>query len=89
MMEPEALNYLGLIVEDKVTGIKGVVTSISFDLYGCVQALVDPGIDKNGKTQDRHWMDLVRLDVIKKKPVITNPFEGMLVGKGPAEKPIK
>ena len=31
---------LGYKVKDSVTGFTGVVTSISFELYGCVQALV-------------------------------------------------
>ena len=34
------LDLLGRKVEDKVTGIKGVVTSVSFDLYGCIQAVI-------------------------------------------------
>ena len=33
------LELLGQKVEDKVTGFRGVVTTISFDLYGCIQAV--------------------------------------------------
>ena len=36
------LDLLGYEVEDKVSNFKGVVISISFDLYGCVQADVRP-----------------------------------------------
>jgi len=43
------LSLLGLKVKDKVTGYTGVVASIGFDLYGCVQAIVNPGMDKDGK----------------------------------------
>lgn len=38
---------LGMEVKDKVTGFKGVVSTITFDLYGCIQAGVTPKI-KNG-----------------------------------------
>lgn len=30
------IDLLGLKAEDKVTGFKGVITTLSFDLYGCV-----------------------------------------------------
>ena len=55
------LNLLGMKVEDKVTGFKGVVASISFDLYGCVQAIVNPGADKDGKLMEQCWFDVSRL----------------------------
>ena len=64
---------LGLRVEDKVTGMRGVVASISFDLYGCVQAIVNPGMDKEGKPRDSLWFDVARLKVLDKKPVMQTP----------------
>jgi hypothetical protein len=45
----QQLLLLGYRVRDKVTGMTGVVSSISFDLYGCVQAIVNRGLDKDGK----------------------------------------
>ena len=36
---------LGYRVKDKVTGYTGVATSVCFDLYGCVQVTVNPGLD--------------------------------------------
>lgn len=78
-------------VEDRVTGFKGVVASVSFDLYGCVQAIVNPGTDKDGKPKDSHWFDVNRLRVTSKSPVMERPnfdFGAVAEGwKGPAEKP--
>lgn len=87
----EHLKLLGMRVEDKVTGATGVVTSVGFDLYGCVQAVVNPGLDKDGKQKDSHWFDIARLNVIDVSPVMDRPnFEFGYVAegkKGPAEKP--
>ncbi len=38
----EHLCKLGLKAEDMVTGFKGVVSTVSFDLYGCIQAVLTP-----------------------------------------------
>lgn len=85
------LDKLGYQCKDKVTGLKGVITSISFDLYGCIQALVHLGLDKEGKPKELHWYDIARLEIKSKNPVmevpdfVTGPVaEGL---KGPAEKP--
>ena len=43
------LEILGFRVTDKVTGLTGVAVSVSFDLYGCIQVIVNPGLDKDGK----------------------------------------
>jgi hypothetical protein len=67
-MEP--LNYLGLRVRDKVTDYPGVVTSVSFDLYGCIQGLVNPGMDKEGKLKELTWFDLNRLEIVDTAPVM-------------------
>lgn len=82
---------LGHRVEDKVTGCKGVVASISFDLYGCVQAIVNPGMFKDGKLKDSLWFDVSRLTVLSKSPVMEVPnydYGPQAEGKqGAAEKP--
>ncbi|HMJ06901.1 MAG TPA: hypothetical protein VK474_11645 [Chthoniobacterales bacterium] len=86
------LNLLGLKVEDRVTGFTGVVTSIGFDLYGCVQAIVLPGADKDGKPCDSHWFDVNRLRVTSNTPVMDRPnfeFGPQAEGRqGAAEKPM-
>jgi hypothetical protein len=57
------LEFLGKSVKDKVRGTAGVVTSISFDLSGCVQAAIALPIDKDGKLPDVNWYDVQRLEV--------------------------
>jgi hypothetical protein len=85
------MELLGKKVSDSVTGFEGVVSSIGFDLYGCVQAIVNPGKDKDGKLRDSHWFDVARLKVLSNKPVITPPnYDYGIVAegrKGAAEKP--
>ncbi len=72
---------LGYKVKDSVTGFTGVVTSISFELYGCVQALVHGGIDKDGKVIDQCWFDSKRLVKVGKIPVMEVPtFETVAGG---------
>lgn len=87
----EHLNKLGLKVKDRVTGFSGVVTSIAFDLYGCIQALVHPGINSDGVVKDQSWFDIARLEVVCFDRVMNRPnFEYGDVAnglKGPAEKP--
>lgn len=88
----EHLAFLGLRVEDKVTGLTGVVTSVGFDLYGCIQAVVNPGLDKDGKSRESMWFDINRLKILSNEPVMERPnFDFGLQAegkKGPAEKPV-
>lgn len=89
----ESINLLGLEVEDKVTGFKGVVVTMSFDLYGCVQAVIKPKADKDNKVSDGQWYDVNRLKVNSKKPVMDVPDfvkspDKQIKDKGPASKPI-
>lgn len=74
-------DLLGHRVSDLITGAEGVVTSITFDLYGCVQALINPGLDKDGKIQEREWYDLSRLKRLTTERVMPLPFH--LVQGGP------
>ena len=90
----EHMKLLGLRVEDKVTGAEGVVTSISFDLYGCIQGLVNPGLDEGGKPGDHLWYDVARLTITDPTPVMEVPdfneqtTKAVAEGrKGPADKP--
>jgi len=85
------LELLGMKAKDCVTGAEGVITSISFDLYGCIQAVVTPGANADGKLESGRWFDVQRLKVTDKKSVMERPnFEHGPVAlgkKGPAEKP--
>src|SRR3990172_455741 len=61
------LDLLGYQAEDRVTAIKGIITSISFDLYGCIQILLNPCIDKEGKLRDLVWLDVNGVKVLSEK----------------------
>ena len=91
MKVQEHLKLLGMKVQDRVTGLKGVVVSISFDLYGCIQAIMAPEANAEGKVPESYWLDVTRLKVTGKKPVMKLPNydKGYVADgcKGPADKP--
>ncbi len=84
MIPKNHLALLGFKVRDAVTGFTGVVSSISFDLYGCVQAIVTP-TQKDGKCEDSKWFDTKRLKPISSKPVMEVPTFDVV--PGPEAKP--
>lgn len=67
------MKLLGTKVRDRVTGFSGVVSSVSFDLYGCVQAVVTPHVDDKGEIKDGRWFDTSRLEVVNGVPVMDLP----------------
>lgn len=85
------LNLLGLKVRDKVTGYTGIVTSITYDLYGCIQALVHkPCKDMSKQLSDCFWLDTNRLEIISKTPVMKSPhLTNIKISKGGQELPRK
>ena len=95
MLIKKHLELLGHEVKDKVSDITGVVISMSFDLYGCIQAYVRPKeIQKeDGTLKPGNWLDVARLVVVSKKPLMDQPdFEWGEVAegkKGPANLPSK
>jgi len=88
---PNHLNLLGLKAEDVVTGFKGVISSVSFDLYGCIQAVLTPETNKDGKIESGNWLDVTRLRLLSNKPVMELPdfSKGYIAEgrKGCADKP--
>lgn len=82
----EAINLLGVPVQDRVTKMKGIVTSISFDLYGCIMAIVNPGLTKEGTKIDVEWFDVKRLKVTSDRRVL--PLPSFAIVDGPESKPI-
>lgn len=83
------VQLLGLTAKDKVTGCVGVISSVSFDLYGCVQVVVAPGVDKDGKLKDNYLFDVHRMELLpeeRKMPVPDFPAIPSEHKKGPAEK---
>ena len=87
------LSILGYPVRDRVTKISGVATSVCFDLYGCIQVAINPGVDKDGKPQEIYWYDIARLERTDSATVMDPPdyeFGQTAEGfKGPSEKPMK
>lgn len=87
------LEMLGTKVRDRVTGFEGVVTSVGFDLFGCIQVIVTPPATSDGKRNLGEWFDSNRLETVDATPVMERPDfsftkEAIAKGeKGPAEKP--
>ena len=89
------LDLLGFKVKDKVTGATGVATSICFDLYGCIQAVVAPPAGSDGEPKDGRWYDIARLEIVYSSRVMDAPkfFDDSTTAargeRGPAEKPAR
>jgi len=84
------IDLLGRTAVDKITGFRGIITSLSFDLYGCIQAVITPGL-KDGDIQTGHWFDVSRLKVSNTRIMKPSDFDSGYIadgGKGPAEKPL-
>jgi hypothetical protein len=73
MKKNKHLALLGLQVMDRVTKFSGVVTAISFDLYGCIGAMVDPGLDEGGQFKAPHWFEVSRITPSSCLPVMQPP----------------
>lgn len=83
------LELLGCRAQDKVTGFSGVITSVCFDLVGCIQAAVTPPSLPDEKEQ-RHgrWFDVVRLEIGERvMPSAFNEKGEPAEDKGSSEKP--
>ena len=84
------MSLLGKEATEKVTGFSGVITSVSFDLYGCIQVVITPKVDREGKCPDGHWFDVSRIKLGKDSGMPKPNFNRNYADKkGPAEKPIK
>jgi len=72
------IELLGYKAKDKVTGFKGVIDSVCFDAYGCIQVSIKPPLDKDGRIPESYWFDVTRCTVDEKKRVIDMPnfYEG-------------
>lgn len=93
-----SFRVMGHRAKDRITGVEGVITTVTFDLYGCIQVLLHPGLDKDGKSREQVWLDVNRLEPIAAdaQRVMTMPtqFAGFVDSidhiayeKGPADKP--
>ncbi len=92
MQVEKHMKLLGFKAKDKVTGFNGVVASLSFDLYGCVQAVITPPVNEDGNLVDGRYFDVTRLEITSDEPVMDLPnFDKGYVAegkKGAAEKPL-
>jgi len=57
---------LGNLVEDKVTGLRGIAVSKIKYLNGCVQIGVKPRADKANKAPDTEYIDIEQVKVVGK-----------------------
>lgn len=80
MTKMKGMEFLGFEVEDKVSGAKGVVVSISYDLYGCIQAFVRAKVTKEGKEGECYWLDICRLKTTSTRPVMDQPTFAVVPG---------
>jgi hypothetical protein len=55
---------MGNKVRDLVSGIEGIITGRTEWLNGCVQFIVTPPLDKDGKKQDMLWVDWQQLELV-------------------------
>jgi hypothetical protein len=85
------VSMLGKKAKDRITGFAGVVSSVGFDLYGCIQAVLSPPVDKDGKSQDGRWFDVNRLEIVDETRVMRVPLYAhpATFAHGPAEKPAR
>ncbi len=71
----------------------GVIDSVCFDLYGCIQVSLKPAVDKDGKIPDSFWFDVTRVDIDDSDRVVDLPnfYQGYVADgkKGPAVKPMR
>ena len=75
----KAIELLGFRGKDKITGMSGVITSVSFDLYGCSQVVLTPTVESK---HDARWFDISRIDVDKSVKVMEPP-SSFVEDKGP------
>lgn len=76
-MIKETIDMLGHEATDKVTGYNGVITSVSFDLYGCVMGWITPSGAGDKKLENGHWFDVARLDVAEKTVMPVPAFDAL------------
>jgi len=86
MQVQDHLSKLGYPAKDRVTGFVGVVTSVGFDLYGCIQYVLTPPAGEKGKQEDGRWFDANRVEITSWEPVMSRPE--FVKEKGSAAKPI-
>jgi hypothetical protein len=87
--DPQAVieKFIGYTVKDVVTGFEGVAVSITFDMAGCIQAVVSPPAGEKGKREDPCYFDVKRLQVTGTTRVLPLPSYMSDTVDGPSERP--
>jgi len=67
------VSLLGYRGKDKITGFEGVVDSVCFDLYGCIQVSLKPRMNEKGEVSNGYWFDVNRLKITSKKLIVNAP----------------
>ena len=95
MIVQQSVDFLGKQVKDKISGRKGIVTSVCFDLYGCIQVVInEQRKDKDDKEITFGWIDINRIEIIKNKKIMNcpnynNKYSSLVDVGGPADKPMR
>lgn len=85
----EHLKLLGFPVKDRVTGFAGIVTTVGFDLYGCIQGIVSPGLNEKGEPGESRWFDITRLECTAEARVMEPPSFAVAAAPGGYDKPVR
>ena len=85
------IELLGFRAKDKVTGFEGVIDSVCFDAYGCIQVSLKPPMNKDGEVPQGYWFDVTRVVVDNSQRIVDLPdfYQGYVAEgkKGAAQKP--
>lgn len=77
---------MGVEVKDRVTGLRGIITGKTEYINGCIQWLVKPPVDKDGKLVDGCWIDTIQLEVVGQgiaEPEIDHTTKDHIQANGP------
>ena len=66
----EYLKLMGYECEDRITGYKGIATSISFDLYGTIEMTLTPKTQEEKEARWGQWFHASRIKKISENPVM-------------------
>ena len=78
----------GDVLRDTITGFTGIFTGFSTYMTGCAQLFLTPKMVKDGEYPDGSWIDIDRLEAVKKDAsgIKPNMRSGGLSSRDPAPK---
>jgi hypothetical protein len=76
---------LGKVVRERITGLTGIVVTVSQWLTGCDTAGIQPQEIKDGKPVEIQWFDQTRLELLADQSrAVVDPFAERTVAPVPA-----